>query len=231
MKVIDLTLTVSNKIPTFPGSPQPNFIPWENIKEDGYNLELLFLSTHTGTHMDAPHHFLEKGAKIHEISLEKLVSEAVLIKSRKKRNETVTKTDFQKFEKKHGKIASFSSVIFLTGWQKNLQKKYYFTKNPGLSASAANYLASKKVSLVGIDSPSIDLGTVSKFSVHQIFAKKGILIVENLANLDKIKSSKFHLVVLPLKLKNATGSPVRAVAFVDYLRLSNIPNPKLVTRK
>ncbi len=215
MKVIDLTLTVSNKIPTFPGSPQPNFIPWENIKEDGYNLELLFLSTHTGTHMDAPHHFLEKGAKIHEISLKNLVSEAVLIKSRKKSNESITKTDIQKFEKKHGKIDGFSSVIFLTGWQKNLQKKYYFTESPGLSVSAAKYLASKKINLVGIDSPSIDVGTDSKFSVHQIFAKKGMLIVENLANLDKIKSSTFHLVVLPLKLKNATGSPVRAVAFVE----------------
>ena len=215
MKVIDLTLTISNRIPTFPGSPQPNFIPWEKIKDDGYNLELLFLSSHTGTHLDAPYHFLEKGSKIHEISLKKLVSEAVLIKSRKKRNETITKTDIQKFEKKHGKIESFSSVIFLTGWQKNLQKKYYFTKNPGLSASAAKYLAAKKISLVGIDSPSIDLGTDSKFSVHRIFAKKGILIVENLANLDKIKSSKFHLVVLPLKLKNATGSPVRAIAFVE----------------
>jgi len=215
MKIIDLTLTVSDEIPTFPGSPQPSFIPWENVKEDGYNLELLFLSTHTGTHMDAPYHFLEKGAKIHEISLKKLVSEAVLIKSKKKDGESITKTDIQKFEKKHGKITSFSSVIFYTGWQRNLQKKYYFTKNPGLSVSAAKYLASKKINLVGIDSPSIDLGTDSKFSVHQIFAKKGILIVENLANLDKIKSSKFHLVVLPLKLKNATGSPVRAVAFVD----------------
>ena len=215
MKVIDLTLTVSNKIPTFPGSPQPNFIPWENVKEDGYNLELLFLSSHTGTHMDAPHHFLEKGAKIHEISLKKLVSSAVLIKSRKKSNESITKTDIQKFEKKHGKITGFSTVIFCTGWQRNLQKDYYFTKNPGLSVSAAKYLASKKISLVGIDSPSIDLGTDSKFSVHQIFAKKGILIVENLANLEKIKSSKFHLVVLPLKLKNATGSPVRAIAFVE----------------
>ena len=215
MKIVDLTLTVSDKIPTFPGSPQPSFIPWENVKEDGYNLELLFLSTHTGTHMDAPYHFLEKGAKIHEISLKKLVSEAVLIKSKKKDGESITKIDIQKFEKKHGKIAGFSSVIFYTGWQRNLQKKYYFTKNPGLSVSAAKYLASKKVSLVGIDSPSIDLGTDSKFSVHQIFAKKGMLIVENLANLDKIKSSKFHLVVLPLKLKNATGSPVRAVAFVD----------------
>jgi len=215
MKIIDLTLTISNRIPTFPGSPQPNFIPWEKIKDDGYNLELLFLSSHTGTHLDAPYHFLEKGAKIHEISLKKLVSNAVLIKSRKKSNESVTKTDIQKFEKKHGKIASFSSVIFYTGWQRNLQKKYYFTKNPGLSVSAAKYLASKKVSLVGIDSPSIDLGTDSKFSVHQIFAKKGMLIVENLANLEKIKSSKFHLVVLPLKLKNATGSPVRAIAFVE----------------
>jgi len=215
MKIVDLTLTVSDKIPTFPGSPQPSFIPWENVKEDGYNLELLFLSTHTGTHMDAPYHFLEKGAKIHEISLKKLVSETVLIKSKKRGGESITKTDIQKFEKKHGKIASFSSVIFYTGWQRNLQKKYYFTKNPGLSVSAAKYLSSKKINLVGIDSPSIDLGKDSKFSVHQIFAKKGILVVENLANLQKIKPSKFHLVVLPLKLKNATGSPVRAIAFVE----------------
>ena len=215
MKILDLTLTISDKIPVFPGSPHPHFIPWEKIKDDSYNLELLFLSTHTGTHIDAPHHFLEKGAKIHEISLEKLVSEAVLIKSKKKSGEPITKTDIQKFEKKHEKIKSFSSVIFSTGWQRNLQKKYYFTESPGLSVSAAKYLASKKINLVGIDSPSIDVGTDPKFSVHQIFTKKGILIVENLANLDKIKSPTFHLVVLPLKLKNATGSPVRAIAFVE----------------
>jgi len=128
MKIVDLTLTVSDKIPTFPGSPQPSFIPWENVKEDGYNLELLFLSTHTGTHMDAPYHFLEKGAKIHEISLKKLVSEAILIKSKKKGGESITKIDIQKFEKKHGKIAGFSSVIFYTGWQRNLQKKILLYK-------------------------------------------------------------------------------------------------------
>ena len=215
MKILDLTLSISDKIPTFPGSPQPNFIPWENVKEDGYNLEVLFLSSHTGTHMDAPYHFLENGAKIHEISLKKLVSEAALIQCRKSSDQYVTKTDIQKFEKKHGKIDNFSSVIFYTGWQKNLQKKHYFTKNPGLSVSAAKYLALKKISLIGIDSPSIDLGKDSKFSVHQIFAKKGMLIVENLANLDKIKSPKFQLVVLPLKLKNATGSPVRAIAFIE----------------
>ena len=113
MKILDLTLTISEKIPAFPGSPHPHFIPWEKLKDDGYNLELLFLSTHTGTHLDAPHHFLEKGAKIHEISLKKLVTEAVLIKSKKNGGDSITKTDIQKFEKKHGKIDGlFESMLF-----------------------------------------------------------------------------------------------------------------------
>jgi len=214
MKVLDLTLTISDNIPTFPGSPALSFIPWENIKDDGYNLELLFLSTHTGTHLDAPYHFLEKGTKIHEINLKRLVCDAVLVKLRKKSGETIKKIDIEKFEKKHGKIAVSSSVIFWTGWQKNLLKDFYFTKNPGLSVSAVNYLASKKINLVGIDTPSIDLGSNSKFSAHHILAKNNILIVENLVNLDKINSVNFHLVIAPLKLKNATGSTVRALAFV-----------------
>ena len=215
MKVIDLTLTISEEIPTFPGSPQPNFINWETLEKDGYNLELLFLSSHTGTHIDAPYHFLKKGQKIHQIVTRRLVTEAILIKIRKGANQSITKTDIQKFEKKYGKIDDGSTVIFHTGWQKNLKKESYFLKNPGLAVSAAKYLASKKINLVGIDSPSIDLGKDSKFSVHHILAKSGILIVENLANLEKINSEMFHLIVAPLKLKNATGSPVRAMALTD----------------
>ncbi len=215
MKVIDLTLTISENIPTFPGSPQPNFISWENIEKDGYNLELLFLSSHTGTHIDAPYHFLKKGQKIHQILIKRLVTEAVLIKIRKSADQAITKTDIERFEKKHGIIDDGSTIIFHTGWQKNLQKKSYFLRNPGLAVSGARYLASKKINLVGIDSPSIDLGKDGKFSVHHILAKNGILIVENLANLEKIHSEKFHLIVAPLKLKNATGSPVRAMALVD----------------
>ena len=215
MKVIDLTLTISEQIPTFPGSPQPNFINWETLEKDGYNLELLFLSSHTGTHIDAPYHFLKKGQKIHQIMTRRLVTEAILIKIRKGADQSITKTDIQKFEKKYGMIDDGSTVIFHTGWQKNLKKKSYFLKNPGLAVSAAKYLASKKINLVGIDSPSIDLGKDGKFSVHHVLAKSGILIVENLANLDKINSEEFHLIVAPLKLKNATGSPVRAMALVD----------------
>ena len=215
MKVIDLTLTISENIPTFPGSPQPNFINWESIEKDGYNLELLFISTHTGTHIDAPYHFVKKGQKIDQIMTKRLVTEAILIKIRKGSDQAITKNDIQKFEKKYGKIDDGSTVIFHTDWQKNLNKKSYFMKNPGLGTSAAKYLASKKINLVGIDSPSIDLGKDEKFSVHHILAKSGILIVENLINLDKINSQKFHLIVAPLKLKNATGSPVRAMALTD----------------
>ena len=215
MKVIDLTLTVSEKIPTFPGSPKPHFIEWETIPKDGYNLELLFLSTHTGTHIDAPFHFVKNGKKIHEIMPERLVNEAVLIRIGKNSNRSISKTDIQNFEQKNGKIENDSTVIFYTGWQKNLNKEFYFTENPGLSVSAAKYLVSKKINMVGIDSPSIDLGTDSKFSVHHVLAKNNILIVENLANLGKIKSNNFHLITSPLKLKNATGSPIRAFGFVD----------------
>ena len=215
MKVIDLTLTISEQIPTFPGSPQPNFLNWETLEKDGYNLELLFLSSHTGTHIDAPYHFLKDGQKIHQIVTRRLVTEAILIKIRKGANQSITKDDIQKFERKYGKIDDGSTVIFHTGWQKNLKKESYFLRNPGLAVSAAKYLASKKVNLVGIDSPSIDLGKDSKFSVHRILAKSGILIVENLANLEKINSEMFHLIVAPLKLKNATGSPVRAMALTD----------------
>jgi len=215
MKIIDHTLTISGKIPTFPGSPKPYFIEWETIAKNGYNLELLFLSSHTGTHIDAPFHFVKNGKKIHEILPERLVNETSLIKIRKKANQAIVKSDIQKFEKKYGPIKSGTAVVFWTGWQKNLEKDFYFTKNPGLTVSAVNYLVSKKINLVGIDSPSIDLGSDSKFLVHHILAKNNILIVENLANLEKINSDKFHLITTPLKLKNATGSPIRALGFVD----------------
>ncbi len=209
---IDLTLLISQKLPCFPGSPKPQFIPWSKIKNDGYNLELLFLSSHSGTHMDAPYHFVENGSKIHEISPNRLLCDDILIKIKKRYNEKITKNYIVSFEKKYGLIPNHSTIVFATGWQKNLQKPSYFKNNPGLAYSAGKYLVLKKINLVGIVSPSIDLGYVSKFPIHRLFSKKNILIVENLCNLEKISNVRFKLIVFPLKLKNATGSPVRAVA-------------------
>jgi kynurenine formamidase len=205
-------MTISESIPNFPGSPSPQFIPWSTINDDGYNLELLFLSSHTGTHLDAPYHFEKKGAKIHQIPVTRLVGIALLIKIKKVIDQAITKKDLLEFERKNGKIQNFSSIIFFTDWQRNLNKKFYFTNNPGLSKSATNYLVSKKINLVGIDSPSIDIGIDKSFTAHKILAKNNILIVENLSNLEKISTLEFNFIILPLKLKGATGSPVRAIA-------------------
>lgn len=213
MRILDLTLTISKRLPSFPGSPQPQFIPWSSLDNDGYNLELLFLSSHTGTHIDAPYHFVNNGITIEKIPLDRLVVDAILIKIRKKSSQLVTKKDILDFEKTHGAIPKNSSVVFFTNWQQYLHNKNYFANNPGLSISAARYLISKKINLVGIDSPSIDQGNDHKFSVHKIFAQNNILIVENLSNLDQIKSTQFRLGIFPLKLGSATGSPVRAIAF------------------
>ncbi len=212
VKPIDLTLTISESIPNFPGSPKPQFISWSNLKDDGYNLELLFLSSHTGTHLDAPYHFVKNGQKINQIPLDRLVGKAILIKLQKTKNSAITKSDIILFEKNNDKIPKNSSIFFYTNWQKNLKKSNYFTENPGLDVSAAKYLISKNINLVGIDSPSIDLGKDDSFNVHQILSKNNILIVENLTNLNKIISQEFNFTILPLKLKDATGSPVRAMA-------------------
>ena len=213
MSIMDLSLVISGSIPSFPGSPQPQFIRWADIaNNDGYNLELLFLSSHTGTHLDAPYHFAKNGLKIHQIPLARLIVEAILIKLKKTSNDAITKSDITSFEKENWNIPDCSSIIFFTSWQKNLKKDNYFTENPGLDISAAKYLVSKKINLVGIDSPSVDLGKNKLFSVHHILSKNNILMVENLTNLNKISSKKFTLIVLPLNLKDATGSPVRAVA-------------------
>jgi kynurenine formamidase len=172
----------------------------------------LFLSSHTGTHLDAPYHFVKNGIKIHQIPLDRLIRKAILIKLKKTKNSSITKEDVILFEKKNGIIPNYSSVLFFTEWQKKSKKDNYFTENPGLDKLAANYLVSKKINLVGIDSPSIDLGKDESFTVHHLFSKNNILIVENLTNLNKISSREFDLMILPLKLKDATGSPVRAVA-------------------
>ena len=209
---IDLTLTISESIPSFPGSPKPQFIHWSNLKENGYNLELLFLSSHTGTHLDAPYHFAKNGVKIDQIPLDRLLGKAILIKLQKTKNTAITKSDIILFEKNNYKIPNYSSIFFYTGWQKNLKNNNYFTENPGLDISSAKYLTSKKVNLIGIDSPSIDHGQDMSFNVHNILSKNNILIVENLTNLNKITTKEFNFTILPLKLKDATGSPVRAIA-------------------
>lgn len=211
MKVYDLTIPISEKIPTFPGSPAPHFIEWDSLGQDDYNLEMIFLSTHTGTHIDAPYHFVKSGKKIHELDPSRFLQNAILIRIKSKATQAITKSDIIQYEKKYGKIPNGSTIIFATGWNDKSRKDFF--ANPGLSESAAKYLVSKRTNLVGIDSPSIDAGNNAKYAAHHVLLKGNVLILENLCNLSKIRNTNFNLVALPLRLQGTTGSPVRAIAF------------------
>jgi kynurenine formamidase len=226
MQVIDLTMKITPSISVFPGSPQPSFIPWSRFDVHGYDSEVMFMSTHTGTHVDAPCHFKPGLASIDMISAERLVCKAVLIRAERTANKLIEQQDLG------NNIKQGDAVVISTGWEKKSSgNRNYMTENPGLSEQAARYLARKKVNAVAIDSPSIDAGADKKFVAHKILLSRNILVVENLCNLDEVArrsrsssssnkksstttttTSTFTLIISPLKLGSATGSPARVLA-------------------
>lgn len=194
----------------FPGSPQPSFIEWSKFEIHGYSSEVMFLSTHTGTHIDAPSHFIPDSRTIDKIKVSRFVSRSILIKIPKKADQQITLNDII-----NCKIHANDTVVFATGWEKWFKNDNYMINNPGLSLDAAEYLVSNRVNAVAIDGPSIDRGVDNNFNIHSALLSNDIPIIENLCNLEELSSVKsFTLIVNPLKLVGASGSPVRAIALV-----------------
>ena len=217
MRVIDLTMRITPSIRVYPGSPQPSFIPWSKFDRHGYDSEAMFMSTHTGTHVDAPSHFKPGLASIDMISTDRLVCNAVLIRAEKSANQLIEEQDLGNH------ISEGDAVVIATGWEKRSSSRNYMSENPGLSEQAARYLARKRVNAVAIDCPSIDGGADSRFIAHNILLSCNILVVENLCNLNRVTSSRtrsrssattFTLIISPLKLGGATGSPARVLALL-----------------
>lgn len=209
MRVIDLTMRITPSMKVFPGSPRPSLIPWSKFDSHGYDSEVMFMSTHTGTHIDAPSHFAPGLASIDMIPAGRLVCSAILVRAPKKAGRLVERDDLAGEQIQQG-----DAVVIWTGWEKRVTKSNYMTENPGLSGHAAKYLAEKKVNAVAIDGPSIDAGADGRFTAHNILLPRNILAVENLCNVSKITTNRFTLVLSPLKLGGATGSPARALAIV-----------------
>ena len=221
MRVIDLTMRITPSIRVYPGSPQPSFIPWSKFDRHGYDSEAMFMSTHTGTHVDAPNHFKPGLASIDMISSDRLVCNAVMIRVEKSANQLIEEQDFGNHQIREG-----DAVIIATGWEKRSGSRNYMSENPGLSEQAARYLARKRVNAVAIDCPSIDGGANSRFIAHNILLSCNILVVENLCNLNRVSRSRssrrsrssgsatFTLIISPLKLGGATGSPARVLALL-----------------
>ena len=207
--ILDLTREIRTDTKVFPGSPLPKFITWNKMDIHNYHSEVMFMSTHTWTHIDAPSHFVSGVSSIDQIPVDRFISRATLIKVVKTSDELITASEIQASKVE---ILEGNSVVFSTTWENEVDNDYYFSHSPGLSDDAAEYLINKKVNAVCIDSPSIDRGSDSNFPVHKLLLSKEILIVENLCNLSKINNQNFTLIMIPLKLSGASGSPIRAIA-------------------
>ena len=167
------------------------------------------MSTHTGTHMDAPSHFIPGKPSIDMIPAGRFVAEGIIVTIPKTANGLVTESELKGLD-----IRTDDAVVIATGWEAQILAKNYMSENPGLSAGAARFLARKKVSLVAIDGPSIDAGADAAFTAHKILLGNDVLVVENLRNLQSIPKVRFTLVVAPLSLQGSSGSPVRALALI-----------------
>ena len=187
---------------------------------------------HGGTHFDAPLHFAQGKPGVDQIPLERLFAPAVVIdvqnQAAKNRDYLIQVSDIQDWEKANGKIPDGCILLFRTGWGKFYPNRasYLGTERrgeqvvpelhfPGVGPEAASWIVkNRKISILGIDTASIDRGQSQLFEVHQILFKAGICALENVANMDQLPVKGAEIIALPMKIQGGTGAPVRIVAFL-----------------
>jgi kynurenine formamidase len=168
-----------------------------------------------GTHMDAPAHCFKQGKTIDEIPLSDLIAPCAVIDVAKLAHENFSlKIEHIKtFEEAHGPLPKRSIVIVRTGWDRyflNAQKYRNNLSFPTISQEAACYLLDKDIVALGVDTLSPD-GPHSGFLVHEALLGAGRYIVENVANSALLPPFGAHVIVLPMKVAQATESPVRMI--------------------
>lgn len=207
MTIYDISLKISEKMITWPGDPSVKIERTALIANGNTcNVSRINMATHTGTHIDAPYHFLENGNTIEKINLESLMGTCIVLEIDVDNN--IKAEDI----KKHN-ISGHSRVIFKTKnselWESNSDN---FNKDfISLSQDAAEYLVEKSVELIGIDYLSIEsFYCDKKHAVHKILLKNNVIIVEGL-NLSSVEPGIYELICLPLKLDGTDGAPARVV--------------------
>ncbi len=215
-RIIDLTFPIHEGMTTFPTHWHP-FVEVSILGRHGLeNRETrkIVIGTHTGTHCDAPRHFIPTGKTIDTVSLDVLVGPATVLDftSIKKFKEVQVK-DFQSQlgEKRPERI------LMRFDWSDNWGKMEYYSDHPFISEEAAQWLVDRGVTLLAMDTPMPDnpingRGTANDSPNHKILLGNNVILVEYLCNLKALKKKEVELVVLPLKIVDGDGAPARCVA-------------------
>jgi kynurenine formamidase len=218
VRVIDLSIPIDAATPFYPGDPEPRVSPVASAARPGFNVGRLELGTHSGTHCDAPYHFLETGLRIHELPLERFVGPGVLVDL--VGIEAREPIGWDLLAPHEGELEPSAIVLLFTGWASRRHHPTYFD-HPYLDGDACARLLSLGVRTVGIDALSLDETPGDgpdrvAFACHEAIARAGGVIVENLTNLGALRGHERPLVsVLPLSVPGADAAPTRAVALLD----------------
>lgn len=212
MKVTDLSHIIDSDMPVFPGTEQPIFKTANTFDKDGFRETKITFYSHTGTHIDAPAHMLSDGPYLDNLNIEHFLGKATILDFSNRATEFIDVESLKPYEEI---VKNVEFIIIKTGWSKYWGDDQYFRNFPSLSEDSAKWLSGFNLKGIGMDTISIDDMNSVTFAVHKLLMAKGIIIIENLTNLDSIRNEYFILSVMPLKNKNADGSPVRAISIED----------------
>ncbi len=219
---VDLSHTLEEGIPSWPTHARFGQTLYESYElGDVARHYGLTISEHTGTHMDAPLHFIPDGPAhygIDEVSLEKLSGRAATIQATDlEPGGLLNVARVRRWEEEHGEVRPNDKVLIRYGWDRKWatgpEGRDFLEGWPGLGGDAARYLVEKEVSLVGCDTLAIDAFGSEDNPAHYALLGNEVYIVENLKNLDKLPPFCLFM-AFPLKVKGGSGSPVRALALV-----------------
>jgi kynurenine formamidase len=212
MKLIDLTHSISPKMPVYPGTEPPLFTTGCSIDDNGFLEKKITLYSHTGTHIDAPAHLIKGSNTLNMLSIKHFYGEAFLLNLADIKNRTI---GIKELEPHRETIRQADFLLIYTGWSLYWGNEKYFSDYHVLSSEAADWLSRFGLKGVGFDTISADKADTRDFPVHKAFLQKDTIIVENLTNLEKLPRDHFIFSCFPLKFEDADGSPVRAVAIIE----------------
>lgn len=206
MRIYDISLTLSDEITTWPGDPKFFMERFDKIEAgDNTNTTRFEMSAHTGTHVDAPCHFINHGEGVDQLSLKVLTGRVYVLHLPD--IDVVTAADLEKANipprTRRLLIRTRNSMYWANG------VKEFQTDFVGLTADAADYLVKRGVKLVGVDYLSVAPYKQGR-PTHEILLRANVIIIEGL-NLAEIAQGRYMLYCLPLKLKGADGAPARAI--------------------
>lgn len=204
MKVIDISVPNGPGQHVYPGDPKPRVAPVRQIADgDVCNLSLLTIGSHTGTHVDAPYHFLASGPRLGDVPLDRMVGEALVLDLR-------GRPAVDRASLASGAIRAGDIVLCLTDNSRRWAAPEFQRDFTYLTEDAATFLVAAGVRAVGMDYLSIERFGSAEFPVHRTLLGAGVFVIEGL-DLRAVTPGRYTLVCLPLKFPDLDGAPARAI--------------------